>query len=244
MRPRPCGGSGSGRAPAHERPDRRHEHVPSSTSARTLWGSATSATAVSSCLLAPSRSARGPSFSGCARPARAQPALDHRLGGQLARVSRRAEEDDPPGHPLLRRPALLDRRPHLLDRLGDAALDALQVPAGERDDPDGSLGSDRGVPERLLEQPHLAEEVARPEVRHVLTVPGDLRLALLDRHELVGEVALAHQLASLLNRDLLREGRDFREFVVGYVREQRNRLQATGIQRVLLGRSVAATLPN
>src|SRR5512132_2913717 len=61
---------------------------------------------------------------------------------------------------LLLGPAPLHRRPDLLDRRRRALLHALQVPAGERDQPHGALGDDRGAAAVLLEQAHLAEVVA------------------------------------------------------------------------------------
>src|SRR3954454_1171755 len=144
-----------------------------------------------------------------------------------------------------RRAALFERVAHALDRLRDVPLHPLQVPAGERDEPHVRLRGHRRVAERLLEEAHLAEEIARPEVGDVLAVPGHLRLALLDRHELVGEVALANKLASLVDRDLLRERRDLPELFLGYVLEEGDRLEPACVQRVLLvsANSVAATLP-
>ena len=67
---------------------------------------------------------------------------------------------------------------------------------------------------------HLAEEVAGPEVGHVLAVARDLGLPVLDRHELVREVAFTDQLTSLVHRHVLREASNLRELLVGHVREQ------------------------
>ena len=79
----------------------------------------------------------------------------------------------------------------------------------------------------LLEQAHLAEEVARARAR-----PGARRaaqhlgLALLDRHELVREVTLADEVASLLHGDLLGERGDLASSSSGTVCEQWKRLQS------------------
>jgi hypothetical protein len=54
----------------------------------------------------------------------------------------------------------------------------------------------------------------------VLAVARDLGLALLDRHELVGEIALAHELAVLVHIHLLREARDLAKLLVRHVCEE------------------------
>src|SRR5918996_2445994 len=130
-----------------------------------------------------------------------------------------------------RRAPFLEHCAHALDCLRGGPLDAAQVPAGEGHEPHRRLGGHRGVPQGLLEQAHLAEEVARPEIGHMLAAARDLGRPLLDCHELVREVALAHEHLARLDEDLLCEGRDLCELLVPHLLEQRDRLQPRGIQR-------------
>src|SRR5215211_910753 len=136
----------------------------------------------------------------------------------------------------------LEHGAHAGHGLRHRALDSPEVPARERHELHGRRRRHGGVAERLLEQAHLAEEVAGTEIRHVLAVPGDLGFTLLDRHELVGEIAFSHEPATRLHADLLREGRDLGELFVRYVCEQRQRPQAIGVHGSS-SISVAATLP-
>jgi hypothetical protein len=63
----------------------------------------------------------------------------------------------------------------------------------------------------------------------VLATPRHLGLTLLDRHELIREVALADEHVTCRHADLLGEGRDLGELLVRDVREQRDRLQAAWV---------------
>ena len=65
----------------------------------------------------------------------------------------------------------------------------------------------------------------------MLAAASDLRPTLLDGHELVGEVALAYELAALLDGYLGGERGDLGELLVADLLEQRDRLQPAGIQR-------------
>src|SRR4051812_7938072 len=111
------------------------------------------------------------------------------------------------------RAALLDNGAHPLHGLRHRLLHPLHVPAGERDQPHVGLGHHGGGPAVLLEQADLAEEVAGSEVGNVLAVAQHLGLALLDGHELVGEVALSDEIAPLVHGLLLGERRDLRQLI-------------------------------
>ncbi len=94
----------------------------------------------------------------------------------------------------------------------------------------GSVATTVALRAVLLEQADLAEEVAGTEVGDVLAAARDLDRALLDRHQLVRVVALAHELAAGRDADLLREGRDFSERVVRDRLEQRDRFEPAGVR--------------
>src|SRR4029453_10159681 len=71
-------------------------------------------------------------------------------------------------------------------------------------------------------------------------VTSDLRLALLDGHEFVREVALADQLAARVDRYLLGERGDLPAPLVGHVLKQGDRPEPTRVQRVLLVASTSS----
>src|SRR5437764_335377 len=125
--------------------------------------------------------------------------------------------------------ALLEHAADLLHGLGDRLLHALHVPSREGDQAHVGLRGDRGRPQHALEQADLAEEVTGTEVRDVLAAAGDVGLAVLYRHELVGELALLHEHGPGLDLALLGEGRDLGQLRVGNGREERDRLQALDI---------------
>jgi hypothetical protein len=96
----------------------------------------------------------------------------------------------------------------VIDRVGRRLLQAADVPAREGHQQHGRGGDDRGVALLALEHAHLAEHVAGAQIGDVLAVAVDARGALLDGQDVVGVVALAHQLLALGDRDLGRERRD------------------------------------
>jgi hypothetical protein len=118
---------------------------------------------------------------------------------------------------------LLQHPADVVDGLGDVALEALHVPPGHRDQPHGRPGRDRRGAQVGREQPDLAEEVARAQIGDMLAPPGDLGLALLDGHELIGELSLLDQRLAAWDLALLGERSDRRKLVVGDLCEQRDR---------------------
>ena len=165
---------------------------PGSTSARTLGGSATSA-----------------------RRSRAR----RQLGRQLARAARAlraastgcmprstmASAARRPVYPVApkstMRPgtlaswaALLEHRAHPRHGLRHRALHALQVPAGERDQPHRGLGHHGGVALSFSSRPISPKKSPGPRSATCSPPREHLGLALLDGQELVGEVALADEL--------------------------------------------------
>src|SRR5205085_1089356 len=75
--------------------------------------------------------------------------------------------------------ALLDRLPQLVEHLGRLLAQPLDIPVREREQPHVALRDHRGVPLALRQNAHLAEEVARAEVRDVLAVAAGETIGVL-----------------------------------------------------------------
>src|SRR4051812_14348870 len=89
--------------------------------------------------------------------------------------------------------ALLDHFLQPLHRLGRLALEALHVPAREREQRHWRLRHHGRVPRRALQHPHLAEELARAELRDGLAVLDHLGGPVLDDEEVVCVLALVRE---------------------------------------------------
>ena len=95
-----------------------------------------------------------------------------------------------PGGPCARATARAGRR-----RARAPAVQPLELAREHRDDGHRPRGDDRGGAGARDQQPDLADHVARADRRDELVAAADLRLALLDHEEVVGELALGGERA-------------------------------------------------
>jgi hypothetical protein len=119
----------------------------------------------------------------------------------------------------------------LVDRARRALAQPAHVPARQRHEQHRRRRAHRRRALRALEDAHLPDDVARPEVGDVLAVALDARRALLDREHVVGVVALADELLALGHRHLGGERGDVVQLVVAQVGEHGDLPQARGVQR-------------
>ena len=144
----------------------------------------------------------------------------------------------------LRLAALLEHGAHALDRLGAERSMRFRSQPVRVISRIGVFAVTVALRSVFSSRPISPKKSPGPRSATCSPLARDLRLALLDGHELVGEVALPDQLSALVHGDLLGEGGDLRELLVRHVLEQRDRLQLAGIQRVLpVLLAVGATLP-
>src|SRR4051794_5278976 len=124
--------------------------------------------------------------------------------------------------------AILALRHDLLeavDRLGGLLAQLADVPPGEGDEQHRRRRGHRRVALGPFEHAHLADDVTGTELGDGLVAVVDLGAALLDRDQVVGVIALAHELLALGHRHLGRQLRDRLEGVVVEVREHADALQ-------------------
>ena len=104
---------------------------------------------------------------------------------------------------------------YLVDQARELAL-------AEHDELHRRDGRDRRVARRPVEQCEVAEEVAGPERRDLLTVTGDLGVALDDHEELGPGRALAHEDLAGVDADVLGPPGHEAQILLGAGREQRD----------------------
>src|SRR5207244_4705276 len=117
--------------------------------------------------------------------------------------------------------ALLDRPLQLLEDVRRLLLQALHVAGREREEPHLALRDDRCRPLRLPHRADLTEEVAGSQLRDRLTIAVDLGPALEDHEEVVGGVALVHEMLTGVDHDVVHVLGQFLLGVRGKRREQR-----------------------
>src|SRR5215208_6500168 len=143
--------------------------------------------------------------------------------------------------------AFLDRRTHLLCDLRQLARRLAERRTGHHDDLERGRGHHGRVAPSVLQETHLTEEIARPELGQELVAAPDLAGSLLDGEELVGPLALAHDRAPLLQLDLVGTGRQRAALLAVQACEQRHVLQSafvhsltsSGLDPILSGRLAA-----
>src|SRR3989475_5522662 len=122
-----------------------------------------------------------------------------------------------------------DRLSELIEHLGRAPAQALDVPVRQGQEPHVALGNDRGVALPLRQHTHLAEEVPGSEIGDVIAVARHLGLPVLDHEQVVRVVALVDEVLAARHLELVDPNGELAPRVVGQRGEERYRLQAFSV---------------